>query len=41
MLIRVNLLKMDVLADPCASLGINSGRFPLLATVVFKNESPL
>jgi len=27
MLIRLSLLKMDVLVDPCASLGVNSGSF--------------
>jgi hypothetical protein len=38
MLIRFNLLKMDVLADPRASLGVNSGSFPHISDCSFQER---
>jgi hypothetical protein len=38
MLIRFNLLKMDVLADTCESLGVNSGSFPPTSDCSFQER---
>ena len=38
MLIRFNLLKMEVLADPCASLGVKSGSFPHISDCSFQER---